>query len=118
MGRGTEWPLCLGYIVPPSSLKELEVFLEYSHRVTAFSAFLAALLSFLLAWTSNPAKGAGSLRPWTALTLLVMVTQALLGAVMVILHLDPVVLALHTMLATLYAITATIAMVEVLHYYR
>jgi heme A synthase len=118
MGCGPEWPLCLGYIVPPSLLKELEVFLEYSHRVTAFSAFLAVLLSFLLAWTSNPAKGAGSLRLWTALTLLVMVTQVLLGAILVILHLDPVLSALHTMLATLSAITATIAMVEAHHYYR
>jgi heme A synthase len=87
-------------------------------RVTAFSAFLAALLSFLLAWTSNPAKGAGSLRLWTALTLLVMVTLVLLGAILVILHLDPVVSALQTMLATLSAITAAIAMVEVHHYYR
>jgi cytochrome c oxidase assembly protein subunit 15 len=50
VGRGTEWPLCLGHIVPPSSLKELEVFLEYSHRVTAFLAFSAVLLSFLLAF--------------------------------------------------------------------
>ncbi|MFZ8789530.1 MAG: hypothetical protein ACO2OZ_07675 [Acidilobaceae archaeon] len=47
-----------------------------------------------------------------------VVTQALLGAILVILNLDPFVSALHTMLSTLSAITATIAMVDAHHYYR
>ncbi len=116
MGCGPEWPLCLGYIVPPSVLNELEVFLEYSHRLVAFSAFIAVLLSLVLAWTSNPASK--PLRLWATVTFLAMVAQVLLGAIVVILHLDPLVSALHAILAVLVVITATIAMVEARYYYR
>ena len=117
MGCGPEWPLCLGHIVPPNLLRELEVFLEYSHRVTALLAFIAALLCFLQARTSSTPRGSGSLRLWTSITLLTVIAQVLLGAILVVFHLDPLVSALHTMLASLAAITATIAMVEARHYY-
>jgi heme A synthase len=118
MGCGPEWPLCLGYIVPPNLLVELEVFLEYTHRVSALIAFILVMLSSLIAWASNPYSRARSVRLWATLTLFVMIAQVLLGAIVVVLHLNPVASALHLMLATLSAITATIAAVEAYHYHR
>lgn len=91
--------------------------LEYTHRISALIAFILVMLSSLIAWT-NPYSKARSVRLWATLTLFVMIAQVLLGAVVVVLHLNPVASALHLMLATLSAITATIAAVEAYHYHR
>jgi len=116
MGCGPDWPLCLGYIVPPAVVHEVEVLLEYAHRLSALAAFLTVLVGALLASRLNPASESKSVRLWAYTTLAIMVAQILVGAAVVKLHLNPALSALHTMLATLTAITATIAAVEARHY--
>ena len=105
MGCGPDWPLCNGRLVP---LFDLETFIEWSHRLVA--ALVGLLVAGVTAHAWWPGRGE-EFRPWrrlSALALVLLVVQVLLGAVTVRLELPPwtVILHLGTAMALLGVLVA------------
>ena len=99
LGCGPDWPLCNGYVIPPDLFTDLQVFLEYFHRVIAFTTGIVAFVStiFIFRYFSGYKKVIYTL----ALTDILLIAQILLGMLVVFLHLDPILSATHLTLATL-----------------
>jgi heme A synthase len=79
-GCGGSWPLCNGEVIPQSP--QLETLIEFTHRVTSGIAFVLVVVLFLLAVRIWP-KG-HRVRRYAFLSLLFMITEALLGASLVV----------------------------------
>ena len=79
-GCGNHWPLCNGEVVPRAP--GLETLIEYVHRVTSGLAFL--LVVVLLIWVFRACPRGSQSRLFAALTMLFMVTEALVGAGLVL----------------------------------
>jgi heme A synthase len=79
-GCGSHWPACNGEIVPrnPSTA----TLIEFVHRATSGIAFLLVLVQAVLAWRAFPRGHA--VRRAAAAGLVLMVTEALVGAGLVI----------------------------------
>lgn len=103
MGCGPDWPLCNGRLIP---LMDLETFIEWSHRLLA--AVVGLLVAGLAAHAWWPGRGPGWRRRRTlsALALVLLVVQVLLGAVTVWLELPPASVILH--LGTAMALLAVL----------
>ena len=98
LGCGPDWPTCNGEIIP-SDLNNLAVFLEYFHRVIGGLATLSiVLMTYMLAKQFGVDSRVFKLGVFT---LILVVTQVLLGMVLVKLHLDPIASAIHLSLATI-----------------
>lgn len=99
LGCGPDWPLCNGYILPPNLFTDIAVFLEYFHRIIAFTTGIVAFAStiFIIKYFSGYRKVLYTL----ALTDALLIAQILLGMFVVFLHLDPILSATHLTLATL-----------------
>jgi heme A synthase len=80
-GCGSHWPLCNGELVPRAP--QVETVIEFIHRATSGLAFLLVLGLFVLAWRVYP-KG-DLVRRAAALSFLFIVTEALVGAGLVLL---------------------------------
>jgi heme A synthase len=91
-----DWPLCHGTITPAFSK---EVFLEWGHRLLAFTASCLILATVTLVLVRS--KGPGSERiKRSGRTLLVLLgAQVLLGATTVLLGLSPAVSTIHLIIA-------------------
>ena len=112
LGCGDDWPRCNGQIVPVMSV---ETFIEFSHRVLAagFALPYALLLFVLLRQRAAPWVGGpgGVMRPVLIAGVLVVV-QALLGALTVKLELPAGVTALHFVTAMLIVAALVVAAVR------
>ena len=79
-GCGNHWPLCNGQVLPHSP--ELETIIEFVHRISSGIGFLLVIVLLVWAFKSFP-KGSG-VRVFASLTMIFMVTEAALGAGLVL----------------------------------
>jgi heme A synthase len=82
-GCGSHWPLCNGEVIPRS--QQIETLIEFTHRATSGIAFLLVLGMLIWAWRIYPRRH----RVWWGATfsMLFMITEALVGAGLVLLEL-------------------------------
>jgi heme A synthase len=96
LGCGEHWPLCNGHLIPP--LDNVEVMIEWGHRLSAAAVsvlvFLLAGLAFLQRDEPGVGGKGGILRPATVACVL-LVAQILLGAITVWNNLPWAVTATH-----------------------
>lgn len=82
-GCGAHWPTCDGQVLPrPESA---EMFVEFTHRVTSGVALLAVVVMLVWAWRAWP-KG-HQVRTGALASMIFMILEALVGAVLVIFEL-------------------------------
>ncbi len=79
-GCGQHWLTCHGEVIP--SAPELKTVIEYSHRITSFLAFVAVLA--LLIWAYRKFEKGSPIRKTTMLSFVFVVTEALVGAGLVL----------------------------------
>ena len=97
MGAGLacpDWPLCHGALIPPL---ELPILLEWGHRLIVLSVSLCVAAITFLTWRNRLPARFNAL-----LSLVLLVTQAVLGGITVIVRLNPVIVALHQGLALIF----------------
>lgn len=82
-GCGSHWPLCNGEIIPRA--ESVETLIEFSHRLSSGVAFLLVLAMAVLAFKSFPPKH--RVRRAAALSLLLMILEAAIGAGLVLFEL-------------------------------
>ncbi len=79
-GCGSHWPLCNGEVLPRAP--QVETLIELTHRLTSGIAFLLVLGLFVWGWRLYP-KGS-AVRLGSLLSLVFIITEALVGAALVI----------------------------------
>ena len=79
-GCGQHWLTCQGEVIP--SAPELKTVIEYSHRITSFLAFVAVLV--LLIWAYRAFEKGSRVRRTALLSFIFVVTEALVGAGLVL----------------------------------
>ena len=79
-GCGQHWLTCQGEVIP--SAPELKTVIEYSHRITSFLAFVSVLV--LLIWAFRKFEKGSWLRALSAWSFVFVVTEALVGAGLVL----------------------------------
>jgi len=79
-GCGSHWPLCNGEVIPHSP--QLETIIEFTHRMTSGLSLL--LVVGLLVWAFRAYPKGHSVRLGAVLAMIFMVTEALIGAVLVL----------------------------------
>jgi heme A synthase len=82
-GCGSHWPLCNGEVVPLTS--DVATLVEYSHRVTSGIALVSVVL--LLIWILRACPSGHPARAGGALTVFFMLTEAGVGASLVLFNL-------------------------------
>ena len=82
-GCGAHWPLCNGEIIPRAP--RIETLIEFTHRTTSGLAFLLVTGLLFFAWRAYP-KG-HQVRIGAAFSMLFMITEALVGAGLVLFRL-------------------------------
>jgi heme A synthase len=82
-GCGAHWPLCNGEILPRGA--RAATLIEFSHRLTSGAALVAVLLLFV--WTRRACRPGHPARAGAALSLFFMVTEAAVGAGLVLFQL-------------------------------
>jgi heme a synthase len=82
-GCGAHWPLCNGEVIPRAPTVEMVV--EFSHRASSGLAFIAVLV--LLVWTFRALRPGHPARRGAVLAMVFMVTEAALGAGLVLFRL-------------------------------
>ena len=80
-GCGSHWPTCNGEIIPRTKTG-IDTIIEFTHRATSGLAFLVTLLQLVWAVRAFPKRHA--IRFGAALSMFFMVTEALVGAGLVI----------------------------------
>lgn len=79
-GCGQHWLTCGGEVIP--SAPELKTVIEYSHRITSFLAFVAVVV--LVVWAFRKFKSGEAVRKTAVLSLVFVITEALVGAGLVL----------------------------------
>src|SRR5688572_19392438 len=82
-GCGKHWPLCNGVVVPESA--STATMIEYAHRIT--SGLALVLVVVLAIWAFRVAPRGDRLRKAAVVSLVFIVTEALVGAGLVLLEL-------------------------------
>lgn len=82
-GCGSHWPLCNGAVIPGNAT--VATFIEYSHRLTSGLALVS--VAVLLAWVWRRCAPGHPARAGAALTVLFMLTEAAIGAGLVLFEL-------------------------------
>jgi heme A synthase len=82
-GCGSHWPLCNGEVIPKS--EQIETLIEFTHRASSGVAFLLVLGMLVWAWRIYP--GGNPVRNGAILSMIFMITEALLGAGLVLFEL-------------------------------
>ncbi len=98
MGCGEDWPLCNGYLIPPDLFTELDVFMEYVHRLIAFFTGWVALAATVYILTRF--RHDKTLVAAIALVDGLLLIQIILGMYVVATRLDPILSATHLAVAT------------------
>src|SRR6202140_1947282 len=80
-GCGGHWPLCNGDVLPDVS--QIGTVIELTHRVMSGLALILVIAMFALARKAYPPRHAA--RRWTAWSLVFILTEAVLGAALVLL---------------------------------
>jgi cytochrome c oxidase assembly protein subunit 15 len=80
-GCGGHWPLCNGNVLPEVS--QTATIIEFTHRIMSGVALIAVAAMFVWAWKTFP-KG-HSARRWAAWSVVFILTEALIGAALVLL---------------------------------
>ena len=79
-GCGGHWPLCNGQVLPEINQAKTQV--EFIHRVMSGVALIAVIALFTWAWRAFPKEHPA--RRWANWSMLFIVTEALLGAALVL----------------------------------
>ena len=79
-GCGSHWPLCNGAVIPRAP--QIETIIEFTHRATSGIAFF--LLLILVIWIFKIYPKGHRLRFGSGMAMLFMVTEALVGAGLVL----------------------------------
>jgi heme A synthase len=82
-GCGSHWPLCNGVVIPRS--QQIETMVEFTHRATSGIAFMLVLGMLVWAWRKFPRRH--RIRKVALISMLFMITEALVGAGLVLLEL-------------------------------
>jgi heme A synthase len=82
-GCGSHWPSCQGEIIPRAA--QVETMIEYTHRLMSGAAFLLVVGMLVWAWRTYP-RG-HTVRLGVAASMALMVTEALVGAGLVLFEL-------------------------------
>jgi heme A synthase len=82
-GCGNHWPLCQGEVVPRP--QQIETMIEFSHRLSSGLALLVVIVLFIWAFRAYP-KG-HPVRLGGSLSLFFIITEALVGAGLVLFEL-------------------------------
>jgi heme A synthase len=82
-GCGAHWPLCDGEVLPRSAAAA--TLIEFSHRFTSGIALLAVVA--LAIWTFRTHRRRDPARTWAGLSLFLMLTEAAIGAGLVLFEL-------------------------------
>ncbi len=82
-GCGRHWPLCNGEVIPRS--EQIETLIEFTHRASSGVAFLLVLGMLIWAWRIYPVGN--PVRNGAILSMVFMITEALLGAGLVLFEL-------------------------------
>ncbi len=96
-GCGAHWPSCQGEVLPRAP--QLETIIEFSHRATSGIAFLLVLAMLIWAFRAFPKKH--PVRLGATLSMILMVTEALVGAGLVLFEL----VAYNESVARVYAVS-------------
>lgn len=81
-GCGNHWPLCNGTIVPRAPA--VQTVIEFTHRATSGLALISVAILLVWAWRAFPRRHPA--RAGAVLAVLFMLTEALLGAALVLLE--------------------------------
>lgn len=79
-GCGNHWPLCDGEVIPLAA--DMETLIEFVHRLSSGLGFL--LVVVLVVWAFRDYPGRSPVRLFAGFTMFFMVTEALLGAGLVL----------------------------------
>ncbi len=79
-GCGAHWPTCQGEVIPRAP--QIETLIEFSHRVSSGLVLLLAVGMFVWAWRAYPRRH--MIRRSVSFVLLFTITEALLGAGLVL----------------------------------
>jgi heme A synthase len=82
-GCGSHWPLCNGEIIPRSA--QVETLVEFTHRISSGIAFLLVVGMLVWVWRAFPRKH--RVRTAAVLSMIFMITEALVGAGLVLFEL-------------------------------
>lgn len=82
-GCGAHWPLCNGEVVPREAAAQ--TLIEFSHRLTSGLALVSVVVLFF--WARRATRPGHPLRLGAALSLALMISEALLGAGLVLFQL-------------------------------
>jgi heme A synthase len=80
-GCGGSWPLCNGDVLPLNP--QIATVIEFVHRAMSGVALITAVVLAVWGWKAFPAKHPA--RRWAVLSLVFMLTEALIGAALVLL---------------------------------
>ena len=113
LGCGDHWPKCVGYWIPP--LDRPDLIIEVTHRWIALAESLSVVALLVLAWRRRSLAGVGGpggvLRP-VALAAALVVSAALLGAVIVKLDLHAGAVVAHLAIAMTLLATLVVAVLR------
>lgn len=93
LGCGDHWPSCNGELIP--DLSNMNVVIEFGHRVLAAFVGLFALLTTIAAWRVQAPQHKTALRASSSVALVLLIVQIALGAVAVRFELSSHVVILH-----------------------
>lgn len=80
-GCGGHWPLCNGDVLPASP--QVATMIEFTHRMMSGVALITAVILAVWGWKAFPGKHPA--RRWAVWSLVFMLTEALIGAALVLL---------------------------------
>src|SRR4051794_21380531 len=78
-GCGNHWPLCNGQVMPRA--ETIQLLIEFSHRLTSGLALVSVVALFF--WARRLSRPGDVVRTGATLSLAFMISEAILGAVLV-----------------------------------